>query len=182
MNNDIVNKAFNAFLNNVEAQEKQKSIVEKNKEEIRREKDIILMPIKILLKKIEDTGVMVWDSERFSRGMLKSDAKKLPPRKLQIYEDESNPMWQPGKSLYLRHPARIEISVPNDKDKSKYGLIQISCSENPHKGIFNKAFRDVEDACEAIVEFLSKNTISINNNDDINKDDDIEKMIVDIKK
>lgn len=182
MKDDIVSKAFNAFLSNVEAQEKQKNIVEKNKEEIRREKDMILMPIKILLKRIEDTGVMVWDSQRFSRGMLKSDARKLPPRPLKIYEDESGPMCQPGKSLYLKHPADIEISVPNEKDKEKNGLIQISCSENPHKGIFNKTFRNVEDACEAIVDFLSKNTISINNNEDMNKDSDIENMIDNIKK
>lgn len=181
MSNDMIDKAFKIFMNNVEAQEKQKNIVEKNKEEIRKEKDIILMPIKILLKRIVETNVLVWDSKRFERGMLKSDVKKLPPVKLQVFEDESNPMWQPGKSLYLKHPAEIEISVPNDKQKEQYGLIQISCSENPHKGIFNKSFKTVDDACGAIVEFLSKNTISIDNNE-IKRDEDIDKMIVDIKK
>lgn len=182
MSKDIIDKNFKVFLNNVESQEKQKNIVEKNKEEIRREKNLILMPIKLLLKRIEDTGVMVWDSQRFSRGMLKSDARKLPARQLKVYEDESGPMCQPGKSLYLKHPADIEISVPNDKDKEKNGLIQISCSENPHKGIFNKTFRNVEDACEAIVDFLSKNTISIMSNEDANKDNDIDDMIDNIKK
>ncbi len=157
-----IDKAFNNFINQAEILRKKEETTAKINEGIILEKDKILQPIRDLLKRFVDLGVWVYDKNKFERVLPKSDGDKLPPRLFATYEDPSSPRWLPGYSLYIEHPADIEIAVPDVKDREKFGLIVISCKENPHSGILdNRIFRDVDSACMAISEFLSKNLVKV---------------------
>lgn len=166
-----IDKAFNNFINQAEILRKKEKTTEKINKQIIAEKDKILQPIRDLLKRFVDLGVWVYDKNKFERTSPKSDGDKLPPQLFATYEDPSSPRWRPGYSLYIEHPAEIEIAVPDEKDRDKLGLVVISCKENPHSGILdNRIFRDVDSACMALSEFLSKNLVKVerfeNNIDD----------------
>ena len=166
-----IDKAFNNFINQAEILRKKEETTAKINESIILEKDKILQPIRDLLKRFVDLGVWVYDKNKFERVLPKSDGDKLPPQLFATYEDPSSPRWLPGYSLYIEHPAEIEIAVPDEKKKEKFGLIVISCKENPHSGILdNRIFRDVDSACMAISEFLSKNLVPVGRMDDHSND------------
>ena len=166
-----IDKAFNNFINQAEILRKKEETTAKINESIILEKDKILQPIRDLLKRFVDLGVWVYDKNKFERVLPKSDGDKLPPQLFATYEDPSSPRWLPGYTLYIEHPAEIEIAVPDVKDREKFGLIVISCKENPHSGILdNRIFRDVDSACMAISEFLSKNLVKVGRMDDHSND------------
>lgn len=166
-----IDKAFNNFINQAEILRKKEETTAKINEDIIIEKDKILQPIRDLLKRFVDLGIWVYDKNKFERVLPKSDGDKLPPILFATYEDPSSPRWLPGYSLYIENPAEIEIAVPDVKDREKFGLIVISCKENPHSGILeNRIFRDVDSACMAISEFLSKNLVKVGRMDDKHDD------------
>lgn len=170
MNNPI-DKAFNNFMKQAETLRKKEETTAQINEKIILEKDKILQPIRDLLKRFVDLGVWVYDKNKFERTLPKSDGDKLPPQLFATYEDPSSPRWKPGFSLYIEHPAEIEIAVPDAKDRDKLGLIVISCKENPYSGILdNRIFKDVDSACMAISDFLSKNLVKVGRNNDSSDD------------
>lgn len=167
---DPINKAFDSFINQAETLRKKENEITRVNNIITKEKDAILQPIRDLLKRFVDLGIWVHDRNKFERTLLKSDSDKLPAQLFSVYEDPSSPRWLPGCSLYIEHPAEIEIAVPNETERDKFGLIVITCSDNPHQAILsNKIFRDVESACMAISEFLVRNHVKL---DRYNLDDD----------
>lgn len=98
---------------------KKEETTEQINKQIIAEKDKILQPIRHLLKRFVDLGVWVYDKNKFERTLPKSDGDKLPPQLFATYEDPSSPRWRPGYSLYIEHPAEIEIAVPDAKDRDK---------------------------------------------------------------
>lgn len=140
--------------------EKSKSELGKKKyaEQAIKRKEQLLIPVRVLLKKFVDAGLMVENAEKFS-----SYAHHLDPQPFQVYEGPSSPTWAPGTSLYFDHPATVEIAVPNEE---KNGIISIRvASHHPDANILHKKLMTIEDVCQALSKFLAKNTLSLKNPD-----------------
>lgn len=167
-----IDKAFESFLSQAQTKKKREDEISRINAKIVAEKDVILQPIRQLLKRLVDLNIWVYDKNKFERTLPRTDGDKLPPKLFEVFEDPSSPSWLPGNSIYIEHPADIEIAVPSEQDREKQGLIVISCKENPYANILtNRVFRDVDSACMALSEFLSKNLVNVdrlNHNTDDN--------------
>jgi len=155
-------KAADIFFKNVIGIDEAHRNSRRQHEKALSEKDAHLIPIRQLLKKLCDARVYVIDSGVYDK--TRSGRAYLPPQLFKVTEDESSPKWQPGGSLYIDHPAPLEIAVVNISNRAEYGLIEISCTEeHPDRHILAGPFRTSEQACIAIAEFLSKSTLRIEN-------------------
>jgi len=173
MSNSI-DKAFNSFISQAQTKKKREEEISRINAKIVAEKDQILNPIRQLLQRLVELNIWVYDKNKFERTLPRTDGDKLPPRLFEVFEDPSSPTWLPGNSIYIEHPADIEIAVVSEQHREKQGLIIITCKENPYANILtNRIFRDVDSACMALSEFLSKNLVNVDRlehdtDDDIN--------------
>lgn len=148
---------FDLFIQQVEKREKEKQHQQERASERAEEKSRKLIPVRKLLKKIQDTGLMVYHSERYTDRNTVS-----PPQRFTVFEDASSPSFQPGPSLYFDHPAQVEIAIPNDWDAEVMGVVCIRCSSShPESGLFNGPFRSMDDALSALAEFLARSAVSM---------------------
>lgn len=154
---DSEDKALKEFLQAFEDRKKkeaQRVSVEMRQVERKRR---ILAPIKELLDKFVDLGLVVSDA--------RIGAPNVPLNTTQVfsfYEGVSSPAWSPGVSLFLDHPAEIEIAIPNDIDADKMGVVCIRMvSMHKDRQMLEKKFTTVESAKDAIARFLGKNALAI---------------------
>lgn len=145
------------FLNRVQMQEKIKSRHNLRADETAAEKSKKLVPIRKLLKQIQDMGLQVQHADRYS-----DRNANLAPQKFEVFENESSPSFLPGPSLYFNHPAVVEIAIPNEWDTGHPGIVSICCTTyHPEGSLLNGPFRNMDDACIALAEFLARSTVSI---------------------
>lgn len=134
------------------------------------EKDAHLIQIRRLLKRLADAGVVVGHRDAYDRSL---GSRHMPPQMLSVTEGESSPKWSPGVSLYIDHPALLEVAVVNAGHRKQNGLIAIGCSsEHPDRHTLGGPFFDTDQACMALAEFLSRNTVRIERPDILRPDDD----------
>lgn len=152
-----VDKAFEVFLKEFEDKASRHQARSSQEERIVRAKNEVLQPMRVLLKRLMDLGLVVHHSDKFMPG--RSAAEPLTPQPLDVYENQSSPLWYPGVSLFFDHPARVEIAVPNSDDKSGAVLVIRSSSEHPDAHLLHQSFKTVDEACEALSRFLAKNTV-----------------------
>lgn len=156
MKKDIPAKAAQEFLDSFE----QRMHLEQNRlvrhEKIIAEKSQALIPFRMLLKKLVDAGAYVNHHGLHDPGsMVRSHAPQL----LQVWEDQSSPKWQPGVSLFLDHPAKIEIAIPNPNQQTDHGVVVVMCStDHPHSYLLKGPFVTIDEACVALAKFLSLST------------------------
>ena len=118
-----------------------------------------LAPLRDLLQKFVDLGLVVPDSGIGEAGVAPNAQKSFS-----FYETESSPSWAPGVSLYFDHPAEVEIAIPNDSQREKDGVVVIrSVTNHRDRLMLHQTFRTVEKAKDALAKFLGKNAISIAN-------------------
>ena len=165
MTDDISQKAalefFQAYQKN-EHREIQKRLSSKK---IIDSKNISLIPIRKLLKTLVDAGVHVSHSAIHDHATA---IRPQAPQALAVWEGESSPHWQPGSSLYLDHPAVMEIAITNPHQQQDEGLVVISCStEHPMSGMLTGPFMSIEEACLALAQFLSASTVRIDRPQDL---------------
>lgn len=132
-------------------------------ERIVEEKSALLIPLRMMLKKLIDAEVFVTNNAIHDNSLR---TKTYAPQKLQVWEASSSPSWLPGGSIFLDHPAQLEIAVTNPSKKDNASKIIISCVDNhPEKHLFQTPFETAEEACRALAEFLSSSTVDIKNPD-----------------
>lgn len=157
---DPVDVAFNKFLHTVEDRHVRQARIARLNEEIVLQKNKHLIPLRKLLKRLMDLNLVVTNSARHAGGIV---SPNTAPVSLQVHEGDSSPTWAPGISLFLEHPAELEIAVPNEKDVKELGLVVIRCStHHPDSSLFNGPFHTSGAACEALAEFLARNTQHMN--------------------
>lgn len=145
------------FLQRVRWQEQVKSQNNQQSAETSEEKSRKLVPIRKLLKQIQDMGLMVHHQDRYSNRLGNS-----PAQRFQVFENESSPSFLPGPSLFFNHPAMVEIAIPNEWDTNHPGAIAICCTtHHPESPLLSGPFRSIDDACVALAEFLARSTVSI---------------------
>ncbi len=125
-------------------------------QEITEQKDQALVPVRRLLKQIVDMNILVSNASRYAGGTQVTD---LSPKTFEVSENTSSEPYRPGNSLYIDHPAELEIAVPNFQEQEAKGVVVILCStDHPKKSILNGPFRSMNEACVALAEFIAENT------------------------
>lgn len=156
---DISDKAASEFFFLVKSKVDKLTKTEEHNKKIVADKNHILIPIRKLLKKLVESGVYV---ENYASYDFNAKIRHYAPQELKVWENESSPHWQPGNSIYLDHPAMIEIAVTNMNQREKEGLISISCTTyHPNSNLLRGPFRDVEQACMALIKFLGESVVRI---------------------
>lgn len=151
-------KFFSTFTERMHLSQKQ----QERDQRILSVKSEMLIPIRMMLKKLIDARTHVENSGLHDLGIKN---RSFAPQLLEAWESESSPKWQPGGSIFLDHPAHLEIAVTNAKGKEE-PRIHISCVDaHPHSHMFQESFQSSEEACEALAKFLSLNTVKIENPD-----------------
>lgn len=118
-----------------------------------------LAPLRAFLQKFVDLGLVVPDSGVGNPGVAPNATMSFT-----FYESEASPSWAPGVSLYFDHPAEVEISIPNDSEKEKHGVVVIrSVTSHKDRMMLHQKFNTAELAMDALAKFLGKNAISIEN-------------------
>ena len=88
--------------------------------------------------------------------------RHLNPQPFFIQEGESSPTWNPGISLYIDHPAAIEIAISNPGREALDGLVVISCPDyHPKRHLLQGPFWSVDDAISALSHFLVETTLRV---------------------
>jgi hypothetical protein len=119
----------------------------------------VLNPLRGFLQKFVDLGLVVPDSGVGNPGVAGGAVKPFT-----FYEAESSPTWAPGVSLYFDHPAEVEISIPNDSDKEKHGVVVIrSVTSHKDRMMLHQKFLSIDHAKDALAKFLGKNAVAIEN-------------------
>lgn len=118
-----------------------------------------LHPLRVFLQKFVDLGLIVPDSGIGNPGVSMGATKPFT-----FFESESSPTWAPGVSLYFDHPAEVEISIPNESDKEKQGVVVIrSVTSHKDRIMLHQKFTSIEHAKDALAKFLGKNAVAIEN-------------------
>lgn len=151
-----VDSAFKKFLDTLGERNSREQRRKISEQEIINAKDRALIPMRQLLKRLMDLNLIVYNSARFDAGR---SFENSAPVSFEVSESESSPRWQPGNSLYLDHPAEIEIAIPNQKDQDELGIVVITCTtDHPEQNLLQGPFRDMTQACEALAEFVARST------------------------
>ena len=149
-NNEVVKKSLGSFQKIIKEKEKREKIYNKHNGQKMEQKEKSLLPMRMMLKKIVDAGLIVNNANCYHLSL-----KNLEDQEFKVYEADSSPSWRPGTSLYIDHPARIEIAVPNNVKKEGELIIRFS-SEHPDANDFNgRVFNTSQDACKAFASFLA---------------------------
>lgn len=150
-------KALNEFLNVFEERKRKESTRQLMELQAIEKKRAALMPIRKLLNRFVEMGLVVPDSEIGNPGVSATATKKFS-----FYEGESSPTWAPGASLYFDNPAQVEIAIPNEADQEKEGVIVIrSVTNHKDRNMLHQKFSSIEAVKEALAKFLGKNAVSI---------------------
>jgi hypothetical protein len=119
-----------------------------------------LSPLRAFLQKFVELGLVVPDSRVGTAPGVSTNATMS----FSFYESESSPSWSPGVSLYFDHPAEVEISIPNDADRPKNGMVVIrSVTSHKDRNVLHQKFETVEQAKDALAKFLGKSAVAIEN-------------------
>lgn len=119
-------------------------------------KDRTLIPMRQLLKRLCDMNLVVTNSARHGGGVSLAN---MAPVSFEVTEGPSSPRWAPGNSLYMDHPAEIEIAIPNGQDQEELGVVVITCAtRHPDEDMLHGPFRSMGQACEAMAEFIARST------------------------
>lgn len=168
MNNQkITQDAFELFLSISEENIKSNNELEKVKQNIILEKNKKLLPIRNLLRRFIELGLIVYNSQKYS--LLPSDLKSVNNDKVLFSLERQysyDKITEPCEDLIIQHPCFIRISVPNKKEIEEYGEIIFFIHETncPHVELIkNKKFTSVEAACQAISKFLALNALDFKN-------------------
>lgn len=122
-------------------------------------KRLVLDPLRVFLQKFVELGLVVPDSGIGAPGV--SLHATMP---FSFYESEASPSWSPGVSLFFDHPAEVEISIPNEGDKAKLGLVVIrSVTSHKDRIMLHQKFDTVDQAKDALAKFLGKSAVAIGN-------------------
>lgn len=164
MNKDISEQALAEFFSVVDKRQQQEEKRQETSKRVIAEKNAILIPLRKMLARLQEAGVFVHHNAFYDYSLTH---RIQAPQELKVWENESSPLWQPGSSIYLDHPAVMEIAVCNPKDRDTDGLIRISCTTpHPQANLLSGPFHTAEEACLALARFLAQSTIRVERGDD----------------
>lgn len=151
-----VDQAFQRFLTTVGEKQARAQRRRMSEEELIEQKSKQLIPMRQFLKRLIDLGIVVSHTEQYNARF----SRETPaPVSFTVTEGPSSPRWSPGVSLFLEHPAEIEIAIPGAAHLDEDGAVVVRCStEHPDSGILQGPFANMNEACEALADFLARST------------------------
>lgn len=153
---DAPQDPFHRFRNRLAEKNQARDFQRLSDNEVTAKKDLELVPLRRLLQQIVEMNIQVANASRWAGGTRQTD---LTPRAFMVSEKSSSNPYLPGNSLYIDHPAEIEIAVPNERDQEDRGVVVILCStDHPQKSMLNGPFRSMNEACVALADFIAENT------------------------
>lgn len=162
-----VDDYFNKLLKKVSKAEVEKCTIDSLKNKTIEEKKDILLPIANFFYRVRNAGITVYPFQYLLQPLTKRMAMQPIPFKYFLIESTTDIKYDlihPSPLIVIKDPVKIEIGVINETFREE-GLISITCGKNhPDFEILSKNFSDVEDAIEAISEFLARNAISVERN------------------
>jgi hypothetical protein len=97
-------------------------------------------------------------------------SRHMTPQAFSVQEGESSPLWKPGISLYIDHPAQIEIAISNPDRVKADGLVVITCPDyHPKRYLLQGPFLTVDDAIAALSQFLVATTLRVDRPDHLHE-------------
>ena len=155
-----IDDIFSSFKEQLRDKQEKNSWADDDMERIRQHKHKVLIPVRKLLKRIQDLNLLVENSEPY-QAIFSPEKNDKTPVLFEVFEDEASERWGPGKSIFIKHPAELEIAVPSTQKQTTDGVIYISCTgTHPDRDNFNKPFHSVEDACIVLSNFIIKHVVS----------------------
>jgi hypothetical protein len=153
------NRAFDTFFTEFDEKARQSSRRGTREDEVAKKKRETLEPIAELLGRLANLGLVVPDARSASGQPGFPQGREAT---LTVTEGPSSPSWAPGVSIFIDHPAEIEIAVPNESDIRDKGPVVISCAtSHPDRGMLVQKHASVHAAADALARFLAKNTLRI---------------------
>lgn len=135
---------------NIELVHQARAIARKNKH---------LIPLRQFLHGLAQCGVYVPHGAMHDPMAM---TRHLNPQPFSVQEGESSPIWKPGISLYIDHPAPIEIAISNPDREALDGLVVISCPDfHPRRHLLHGPFRTADEAIQALSQFLVETTVRV---------------------
>lgn len=142
-----------SFLKGVEEKIKSQKIVSDDVRRISEGKLKKLTNIRAFLTKIADMKVVVNHSEFYSLARIHA----VSPVVFSFCLGDSSTAYAPGVSIFIAHPAAIEIAIPNDVI---HGRFRVSVtSHHPDSFMIDGWHQSDDDVCDALGKFLAKNAI-----------------------
>lgn len=143
----------NSVLNEVQEQNKKKSLTSQYEREVASAKKKKLAPVEEFLNMFVESKVYVKHKEYYSL-MGKSEEPQL----FSFYMGDSSKRWSPGVSIFIEHP-EIEIAIPNHEDSGK--IVIHNASHHPDSFLINQKFTSIESAIKALAIFLGRCVVKI---------------------
>lgn len=155
---DIDSLFYKSYLNEFSEKEKKKILRSHEDRKITELKKQTLMPIAQFLDKFIEVEAVVYPYNYYSKNLKMEYI--TDPKPFKYCWIDSSKKWSPGVSLWIEHPAQIEIAIPNNVNV--YGEIFVHvASEHPDSYILEHKFSNVSQVCEALGIFLGKCTVAI---------------------
>lgn len=147
------------FLDKVDDKQKTQNIELVHQERAIARKNSHLIPLRQFLHGLAQCGVHVPHGAMHDPMAM---TRHLNPQPFSVQEGESSPIWKPGISLYIDHPATIEIAISNPDREQADGLVVISCPDyHPKRHLLHGPFWNVDDAIMALSQFLVETTVRV---------------------
>jgi hypothetical protein len=144
---------YDDFLNIISTQMREEKARAQRADDERERKSLELIPIRQFFSKLVSIGVVVTHSAKYNGKAAQ------PPQLLEPFENETSPRWAPGVSIFLDHPAAIEIAIPNYPAE---GVVHINVSSaHPRAELLRGPFSDMDEACRALSRFLALDTARV---------------------
>lgn len=152
-----VESALALFRDHVRSRDEAADRVREAEREVIANKSEQLMPLRMLLFKLQSMDVMVQNT-----AVTAQQKDGAPPQPIHVIERASSETWAPGVSLMLDHPATIEIAIPNLKDIGSKGVVVIHLATNhPDAALFSRPFKQMGEAVKALAKFIAQNTVRV---------------------
>lgn len=152
---DAIDRAEQKFLDKARTAQNQQHGRLATRERIVTEKSLILVPVRKLLFRLCKRGIMVTHADR-------QGAQRHIPQPLACTENESSPTYQPGNSIYIEHPAQLEIAVDNNGPDGVGNLVIRCATRHPLSGSIDGTYADAGAAMNALSDFIAASMVSIN--------------------
>lgn len=156
-------KHLQGFLDAVDRKQKQQNAEMFHQSRAIARKNKHLIPLRQFLHGLAQCGVYVPHGAMHDPMAM---TRHLNVQPFTVTEGESSPAWKPGVSLYIDHPAQIEIAISNPDRELTDGLVVISCPDyHPKRNLLHGPFRTVDEAIEALSQFLVETTVRVDRPD-----------------
>lgn len=141
----------NSVLNEIQEQNKKKSLTSQYEREVASAKKKQLAPVQEFLQMFVDSQIYVKHCDYYT-------SKNHEPQLFSFFLGDSSKSWSPGVSIFIEHP-EIEIAIPNNKHDGQ--IVIFISSHHPDSFLISQKFTTMESAIKSLGSFLGRCVVKI---------------------